>query len=307
MRRKAIAILCSDIHLSLKAPVARSGEPDWLEAQARPLRELKRLSEDNDQAPILCAGDIFDRWNSPPELINWAIENLPELYAIPGQHDLPLHSLDLLNKSAYMTLVKAGKIVDLKPNTTMGMDCLYVEGFPWGTPLKAVGESTGIDVSEGRIKAALVHRYLWSEGASYPGASEDAHIKNFLKEVEGWDVVVVGDNHKGFLSNRSPKVFNCGSLMRRKADEIDYKPQVGLLYEDGTLTPHYLNTSADIISGTEVRKAEEDMELKEFLEELGKLQDSTLDFTEAMKAAMDAKKVSPAVRALVVRAMEERG
>jgi len=90
-KAKVLAILMADIHLSLKAPIWRSAEPDWLDAQARPLKEVKLL-QDKYKCPVICAGDIFDRsrktadgWNAPAELINYAIEYLPDdMYAIPA-------------------------------------------------------------------------------------------------------------------------------------------------------------------------------------------------------------------------------
>ena len=110
-----IAVLCSDIHLSLKCPVARSAEPNWLEATKRSLDELRSVAEEHN-AHVVVAGDIFDRWNSPPEIINFAIENLPNCYAIPGQHDLPNHRYEEIERSAYYTLIKAGIIENLNPD-----------------------------------------------------------------------------------------------------------------------------------------------------------------------------------------------
>ena len=40
MKKKSpqvLAILCSDLHLQMKPPVARSAEPDWFAAMRRPL------------------------------------------------------------------------------------------------------------------------------------------------------------------------------------------------------------------------------------------------------------------------------
>ena len=99
-----IAIFAADLHLSLKAPIWRSTEQDWFEAMLRPLVELRTLATLHN-CPIVYAGDIFDKWNSPPELINFAIEHLPKGHAIPGQHDLPLHNYEDIRKSAYWTLV----------------------------------------------------------------------------------------------------------------------------------------------------------------------------------------------------------
>ena len=110
---EVIAIVCSDIHLSHKPPLARSGEPDWYVAMARPLNELRGLHSDYG-VPVVIAGDIFDRWNSPPELIRFALDNLPKgAWVIPGQHDLPYHDYGALNRSALGVLIKADWVPNL--------------------------------------------------------------------------------------------------------------------------------------------------------------------------------------------------
>jgi hypothetical protein len=55
---KVIAILCADLHLSHKPPIARSNEPCWYTAMKRQLNELSNLSQ-KWEAPVLCAGDVF--------------------------------------------------------------------------------------------------------------------------------------------------------------------------------------------------------------------------------------------------------
>ena len=299
VRKQVVAICFSDTHLSLKAPVARAGEDDWLEAQERYLNQLRTLAEEY-KADILCAGDIFDRWNSPPELINWAIEKLPQMYAIPGQHDLPLHSLELIHRSAYWTLKEAKKIVDLSTIDKVRINRdVHIHGFPWGKPLKPPPK-------DGAVHVALVHQYVWMKGKSFPGAPEEGRVDAGKKETKGWSAVIYGDNHKGFLyQNGNTTIFNCGGFLRRKSDEIGYIPQVGLLYEDGTIEPHSLDCSADKIVATgSIREAEEDMELRDFLEELTKLQDTDLDFREAIKQVLEEKKPSQAVRQLILEAIQ---
>src|ERR1017187_8863121 len=71
-----IAIEISDIHLSDKAPVARSGEPNWYKAMARPLKEVSKLAA-HHRCTIICAGDIFHLWDSSARLINFALQFLP--------------------------------------------------------------------------------------------------------------------------------------------------------------------------------------------------------------------------------------
>lgn len=212
------------------------------------LWQLRMLQKEHKDCPILCAGDIFDRWNSPPELINFAIKHLPVMHAIPGQHDLPLHSYDDIRKSAYWTLVEAGKVINLKPHVFYPMTHGHysVVGFPWGHELKGVKECEGSAATTGTM-VALVHSYCWIEGKNFPGAPENKTAKEQMAKLKGFDVAVFGDNHKGFFVDMPDgrTAWNCGGFMRRKSDELDYTPSVGLLYPGKVTKRHLLDTSKD--------------------------------------------------------------
>ena len=269
---KVVAIFCSDIHLRLRPPIARAEEPDWFEAMARPLKELGDLAEKHD-AIIICAGDVFDKWNSSPELINFALSYLPEtinILSVPGQHDMPLHNLSLLERSAYHTLTLSHKIISLNPSCTVQINKIpeiRVIGFPWGSLIK---RPDWADFSKGVKLIAVAHQYAWVDGYNYPNAPEAGKISKARSELQDFDAVVFGDNHKGFITKcGNTTVFNCGGLMRMKSDEIYNKPMVGLLHASGEIKPHYLNIDDEIITEVISTKVlEEDMELKDFIEEL---------------------------------------
>ncbi len=285
---KVLAILTSDFHLSHNVPVARSSESNWYEAMKRPLDELKSLAE-KYRTPIICAGDVFDKWNSPPELINFAIDVLPMMYTIPGQHDLPNHRLDEIDRSAYWTLVKAGKIKHLEKWEFFQSDKLSISAFAWGEEILPHDQDR--QPENDRIQLAVVHHYLYTNKSnSYPGVSKENHISRIY--LKGFDAAVFGDNHISHLTETSEiSIFNAGTLMRRKIDEINYKPQVGLLHDDGSITPHYLDTSEDKFIDIEEARGKEQLEIDadEFLKELKGLGSDSLDFRHAVNTHMDKK------------------
>lgn len=298
-----IALLVADLHLCHKPPSARSVEPDWYAAMARPLRQLRAMAAETG-ASILCAGDIFEKWNSPPELINWAIENLPKMFAVPGQHDLPLHDAKQIKRSAYWTLVEAGTIVDsLTPDPiVMGMG---VYGFPFGeeiTPPK--------DESD-RLKVALIHSYAQQFGKGYPNAPRESLIFGYKEKLEGYDVAVFGDNHQTFRTRVGETcVVNCGCLIPRKLNERNYEPVIYVLFDDGCVEERELDTSEDRWVGPE-ESAEfawaETLEfaegLSEFVEDLKSLECDSLDFRSAMYRYLDSNRVTGPVRKAVLEAM----
>jgi DNA repair exonuclease SbcCD nuclease subunit len=273
----------------------------------RSLWEISDLAESH-KADVLYAGDIFDKWNPPVELVNWALKNLPPGYAIPGNHDLPLHQVDLVHRSAYWTLVEAGKLTHLLPGQTYerghrkGGKTVFLYAFPFGE-----GETPKpCKVREPAIHIALTHEYLWVPGAGFHGAPEESRLGRRARAFAPFDVVVVGDNHIGFSRKlkSGTTVFNCGTVFRRKSNEARYRPQVGLVRASGEVEPHYLDVSQDKITELvpdEEQGAEGDME--DFVTELLKTGDDSLDFEDAVKQALDRVKAGPLVREIVVTAL----
>lgn len=301
VREDVIAIACSDIHLSHKPPIARSAEPDWYEAMKRPLVQLQELSEKYN-APVIIAGDIFDKWNPPPELINFALEWLPEnVYAIPGQHDLPFHSYSDIKKSGYWTLVQSGRISNLPHDRNYSIKSCVLYGSPWECAIQQVPLE-----DQDEINIAVVHAYIWKDGFSYPDAPKHSSLKSWSKQLLQFDCCIFGDNHKGF--NGSNGVFNCGTLVRRKADEIGYEPQVGLITSNSEILTRPLDCFHDkfIDIDKALTMVEKGLELTDFIEELSALGGTALSFIDAVKEFVDKHDVAPAARELVYKMLEKK-
>lgn len=298
-----VAVLCSDIHLSHKAPLIRTAEPNWYDAMARPLQQLQ-IIKDFYKAPIICAGDVFDKWNSPPELINFALECLPKMYSIPGQHDLPYHDNDQIEKSAYWTLAQTEKIYHLEPAVIHVIDSFRVVAFPWGH------EPAPFEQGEKYTSLAVVHKYIWmNEQTSYKDAPRAAKIATVRGSLAGYSSAVFGDNHKGFLStNGLTQVINCGGFMRRNADQLDYRPQVGLLHSSGKISTVLLDCSEDkflnISAIEEIANTIQGM--SEYLTSLKQLMGGCgLDFRTSIERYLHDKKVRKEVAAKIIETLEE--
>lgn len=312
-KKDVIALCCADIHLSLNPPLARKGEEQqpggWFSAMARPLKELEDLKMDLGGVPILMAGDLFDKHNPSPELINFAMDHLPQMYAIPGQHDLPFHSYADIEKSAYWTMVKHERIKNISPSKpwAVGRD-LTVCGFPWGSPVVPnVWEWT--HRSSRDLFVALVHEYTWVHGASYHGAPDGAQLKR--EKYEGYDTVIIGDNHISWDAGTAGTgqarqyIFNCGGFYRRKSDEVNHRPRVGLIHADGSVESHYLDCSKDILIPTPHEEQGLDAivnhDLTAFLARLQDLQGLSLDYREELLRAVAGQPEN--VRKLIVEAL----
>lgn len=302
-----IAILCSDLHLSHNAPKNRAEKgKEWYEAMGRSLFELRLLQNKYD-CPVLCAGDIFDKWDSPAELINFAIDFLPDkMYAVPGQHDLPLHDMGAIHKSAYWTLVAAGKINQLR-NDDFNDDFpgLVILGFPWGTKLKNI-ENTNWSNLDDVIKVAVVHKYCWTENKAYPGAKNGEYFKAHADKLKGFDVAVFGDNHKSFLETyKGMFIWNNGLFLRRKIDERNANPQVGLLTKEGTVIRHSIMTEDKWIDQPQPEEEFDTTDMKAFVKDLIKVQSDSIEFKEILLKACKSEKVNKEVKEIILESLEK--
>lgn len=304
MKTKPIAVLCSDIHLSLTQPACRA-DKNWLDTQAHYLKQVQDLAGENGL--VFCAGDVFHQWNPPAELINFAIQNLPALViSVPGQHDLPNHRIEEVHRSGYGVLAECSRVYDLTsdgdfncPKTPNGMT---VRGFGWNQPVEGPDDNT-----QDFHRVAVIHRYCWTKGHSFPGAPESGNVKSYRKALRGYTLAVFGDNHSHFIADLDDcKVVNCGTLIRRRADEIEYQPSVGLLYEDGTVKRHKLDTSIDRFHENAKEREETPLNMQDFLRQLEGLGEHGLDFREAVMRELKSGDIDPKVREIIVKMMESK-
>lgn len=296
------AVLASDIHACTHAPTFRSKEPDWFEAMGRQFDELESLLVGD--VPLIVAGDVFDKWDPPPELINFMIDRFPQCWAVPGQHDLPNHRYDDIKRSAYWTLVEAGKIRNIDPQATVRIsENVFCHGFPWKYTIKPFDR-----IAKGSfLHVAVIHSYIWVPGCGYPGASTQKLADSYVADLEGYDISVFGDNHKGFFLPQQ-KILNCGTFFVRKSDEKGYRPRVGLLYEDGSVELRYLES---VRHDVYLEKEEEPeiieasrTEARKVIDELKALGSDKLDFREAVLRYLEKSDATSDVRAFVLGAID---
>lgn len=294
-----LGIFLSDIHLCPTAPPARDHQNDWYYAMSSAFSEVRMLQIHLNNPPIIVPGDIFDNGyrgeKCPPQLINFAIQEFERfpgnVWTIPGQHDLPNHRYDMRENSAYWTLVKNKVIHDMPPYTGENapvmfsvwagekFHAMFLYPYPWKFEiLPFTGEVRGWHI-------CVAHKYIWtgdsasSEGTGYVGAERSDLVGSMSEVLQRYDAAFFGDNHKGFptpIRVGNCEVLNCGAFIRRKADEREYRPAVGVFYSNGRILKQYLDTSYDrwdeaYIQSSQEQRAKEPRDFSEYIQELREL------------------------------------
>lgn len=326
-KNPVVALTIADLHLDNVTPLIRADEEDWLETQAGYLRQVCELQDKYrpyqhpggiyvPHLPVLIPGDIFNRAVVSPECVNMALRELPErVYAIAGNHDLPNHNYEEIYRSSYGTLVEAKRITNLQPIwpgsevTIPGYTPIRLHAFPYGSDIHPL--ENPLDMY---IDIALIHAYIWKKDHGYPGAPEEKKVVAYVEKLMGYDIALFGDNHSSFLVDtslkdadwRGPLIFNIGCFMRRRKDELKYKPCVGLIHSDGQVSQHYLDTSQDKYVQDEVLlETLNSIGVETFIEELSNLGHQALDFTDAVNRLLERKKVPNRVKKIILRALQK--
>lgn len=312
--KKLVALACADIHLSGKSPLFRSNEDDWLKVQAGYLKQLKKLTTSlsslvAEKLPVFIAGDLFDKWSVPPEVMSMSIRELPDkVFCVSGNHDAMNHRREDIHKSAYGVLEAANRIIDVKPGAPVvleGAHPIRLHGFPYGTEVEPLKKPCDF-----YLEIALVHAYIWSEGKGYPGALEEKRLGAYRKKLTGYDTVIFGDNHIPLQWNMDknkdgPSIFNPGSFMIRKRDD-KHNPRVGLIFADGSVEVHSLDISQDkYLDSEEIMEVLDVIGANSFVESLLDLGDHALDFASYLNRLMEREKVDQRVKDMIVKALDK--
>ena len=273
---KPTAILTGDWHLREDTPKCRTD--NFWEAQWKKVKFIKELA-DEYSCPILHSGDLFHHWKPSPRLISFCIECLPFIYVIPGNHDLPNHNLDLLEKSGLWTLQKAGKIAITKIK---------------------LGE-----IGPGQYETApvvgMIHKLI-----NHP--QSDTTAKGLLKKHKDYDLILTGDNHESFNYSDGKRILiNPGSLMRQTAAQEEHTPKVYLWFaEDNSYQVQFLPQEKDVISRDHLEKVEErDERMEAFIARLDSDYETELSFENNIKLFLKKNPVSKSEENLIWESIEE--
>lgn len=289
------AILTADWGLRDTKPACRLDE-DYIQTQERKVKFIRDLQEEYG-CPILHAGDLLDRWNTSPWLLGWMISILPErIITVPGNHDLPGHSLDRLDESGLYVLAKAGKI-SLYVDGQEHLEDFSIRGIPWGLPIDKKFSSS----RRGIPSVCIAHIEVYQGKPPYPGADPSGEARKLLRRFPQYDLILTGHNHAAFVEEHEGRLLvNPGSLCREDADQVDHKPRVYLWYaKEKRVEPVFTPIEKGMVSREHLDsvKAREDRN-ERFLAELKTPKKITIDFTKNLEKYLKANKIRPGEKEL---------
>jgi DNA repair exonuclease SbcCD nuclease subunit len=310
MRKIADLVLVSDLHLTDSTPVSRID--DYQAAQIKKLKFLQELSEENNNCPVLCAGDVFDYWKASPWLCSMAYEYLPKKFiCIPGQHDLPGHSLQEYERSALGLLEKANRIKVLKGDG-LWFGSMFIVGAPFGG-LKSVHLSSTYDQDRPRQHRRVIfmfHELVWPDTPPSWDKRGNVFTSDSVLDDFGqyFPLILTGDNHQSFVREKNGSILvNPGSMMRINADQEDHKPKCYLYYaENNTVEAVDFPIEQDVHNREHLdSKKERDDRISAYIERMSRDWEIGLSFKKNLEVFFTENHVPQKVREIIWQAMEK--
>jgi hypothetical protein len=304
-------IFTADWHIRPDTPMCR--KDDFIETMKGKIIFVFDLAQKYN-CPIVIAGDLGHRpgdKNWPNWLLEWFINEVKcrnlTIYAIPGQHDLPNHSIKRIGESGFGVLWVADILCFITsisyPISFEDIYSLFM--YPFGTKLE---EPKGFN-DLGQFRIAITHQMIIDKPL-WPG-QEAPQWKSVLRKHKHFDVIVSGDNHQPFVGKLGTRILvNPGSLMRTTAIQTDHLPRVYLWYsKTNSVKPVFIpiQPASEVIDldYLENQKEREQREI-EFISKLKEDdEDSDLDFEATCVRGMKENKLNKRTKEMIIESLEE--
>ena len=279
-------ILSSDWHLRDSQPICRTD--DFEEAQWKAVDFVSELQKKYD-CPVLHAGDLYHHWKPSPYLLAKTIQHLPQqFYSIYGNHDLPQHAIELLNKCGIYVLQQAGILKTNFPSKEVEL-CHFHQ-----TPKQDFAD-------------ILVWHIMTYQGKEpWPGCTDPKAAKLLMKNPS-YKLILTGDNHMSFVEEYEGRhLVNPGSLTRQTAKQIDFKPSVYLYFEkSNTIERVFIPILKGVISREHIEEEESrDARIEAFISTLSTDWKIGFDFKENLKNFAKKNEVKKSTMELILNAIE---
>lgn len=269
-------IITADWHIRNTRPRCRIDD-DWVETQKKALRQIAEICE-NKNAPLMVVGDIFNSNSDTSfECINM-VQKLADyiggIYILAGNHDLPYHSSENIDKSAIGVLLQSENIFKIED---------YSDEF----------SAPNFDEERNSMPYMFIHT-LTIPSKDKPDFIECETPESLLEKYPTAKWIFTGDYHKNFVYEKDGRyVINPGCLIRQVSDMKDY--QCGVYFVD---TEKQIIEFIPIIDNEElvndeyiIRENEREERIESFVNKLKDVESVSLDFIDNVEKALLVNKI----------------
>lgn len=283
-------ICTADWHIRATRPRCRI-DNDWLETQKKALKQVLKISEDKG-APIIVVGDLFHS-NSDTnfECINM-VQKLADLagglYILAGNHDLPYHSSENIDKSAIGILLNSENVFKIED---------YSDEF----------SASNFD-EEDNFEAEIVFKHVLTiPEDDKPDFVNCETPETLLEKFPKAKWIFIGDYHHNFHYEKNGRhVVNSGCLLRQVADMKDYQCGVYFVDTDEEIVEFIsIIDNEDLIDDSYILQENQRNErIESFVDKLRKTKGVSLDFLDNVYNEMKHNNFEPDLAQVIDELLE---
>lgn len=289
------AIITSDWHLRATRPRCRVDE-DWIKTQEQAIEQIYKIALEKESS-VFVVGDLFNTNSDASFECISLVQNLAtkleevglSLFILAGNHDLPFHNSENINKSAIGVLMNSNNIGEIR---------VLGEGI------------SGANFDEEDDKdAELVfkHVLVFPDIKSIPPNVNAITAKELLSEFPKAKFIFTGDYHKHFHYEKDGRhVVNPGCLLRQASDMKDYN--CGCYYVDtdsGEVEFVEIKDNDDFIDDSYIiREQEKEERIEKFASKLSETESISLDYLENVRNSMMTNNLNEELKDVIEELLE---
>lgn len=272
-------VVTADWHIRATRPRCRTDD-DWMGTQEKALGQIKDFANEKD-CPVMVVGDLFHSIGDTSFQCVQMIQEMAEdvnhgVHILAGNHDLPYHSTENIDRSAVGILMRSYNIGQIKDclRNKFGVSDFSAENFDGETENK---------------KIIFKHVLCFPDMKSLPPNVDAMTAKDLLEEYDEAEWIFTGDYHHNFHYEKNGRhVVNPGCLLRQASDFKDYKP--GFYFVDTVKNIVEFNLIIDdeefVDDSYILKEKEKEERIEAFANKIGEVEGVTLDYAENVKKAM---------------------
>jgi len=273
------AIITADWHIRATRPRCRVDE-NWIETQRQALNQIVRISKVK-KAPVIVVGDIFHSNSDTSfeciQMVQQMADELGELYILAGNHDLPYHSSENIEKSAIGVLLKSQNILPVKE--CKWQDLLFDDEI----------SASNFDEKDNENAKMIFKHTLTIPSKDKPDYIDCETPESLLEKFPNAEWIFTGDYHHNFHYEKNGRyVVNSGCLLRQVSDMKDYQCGVYFVDTDENIVEFVpIIDKEQFVDDTYILKQNEREErIERFVDKLNDTKNVSLDFVDNVKKAI---------------------
>ena len=279
-------IISADWHIRATRPRCRV-DNDWLETQRMALAKVMKVAIDK-KSPVLVVGDIFHSNSDTSfeciQLVQQMADKLGGSYILAGNHDLPYHSSENLDKSAIGVLLNSNNVHLIKDYLTKWN---LEQEYPY------IISAGNFDEEDDKRAEIVFKHVLTILSEDKPDFVDCETPESLLEKFPDAKWIFTGDYHHNFHYEKNGRhVVNSGCLLRQASDMKNYQCGVYFVDTDENIVEFIpIIDNEDLIDDSYILQENERNErIESFVDKLKKTKGVSLDFIENVQNEMKHNK-----------------